>query len=218
MAHLKKHGLPIVLLLLLTVLAVPFGLCQVPVQPNQTLTRVTYNDSYLALQFPRGDLIVGRANNIRRDQRSPYSLTERLSIEMYGIYWASNSTDTWIMDFYVNYSVPVKFMVNYALYGSDSQGNVLGTRGEDFLVEGQVIWIHVVMTTVAAPHFPTLSEAWGFIFGRDTPLMQGIGSITQNQGDLIQGIYLVFGILAVNLLVTIFLLAAVVILLAKGRR
>jgi hypothetical protein len=137
---------------------------------------------------------------------------------MYGIYWESNSTDTWIMDFYVNYSVPVKFMVNYALYGSDSQGNILGTRGEDFLVEGQVIWIHVVMTTVAAPRFPTISQAWGFIFGRDTPLMQDLGSITQNQGELISAIYLVFDILAVNLLITIFLLAAVVILLVKGRR
>ena len=192
-----------------------------PIQPvlaqeaNQSFNRQLYGQAFYYLQFPRGDLIAGRQTNIVRNAQSPYNLNERLSMEQYGFYWDSNSTDTWTIDVYVNYTQPVEFAVNYALYSIDSEGTTLGTRGENFLVRGQMIWIHAVLTTSRAPHYPTLEESWGFIFGDTTPLMIKLGTIQQNEVDMSTALYLVFGAIIVN---TIFsLLALAFSLLKRGR-
>ena len=91
------------------------------------------------------------------------------------VYWNLNGSDSWTVDFYANYTVPMTQTVWVSTQSSDSEGLPLSTGPFSFLiVDTQTVWIRFMITTRLPPHFPSPEENTQWVFRPGSPLISAL--------------------------------------------
>ena len=131
------------------------------------------------------------------------------------VWMTQNTTATWTLDFFINYTVPTPQYVLYSITEIDSTG-IPKTHQDSCYTATDHVWIHFQITTRAAPRPPTLSETFGFLLQPGNLLVRTLDANNKSVDDLVGLVYLTFGAAAIAALIGVFNLIAVAAALSRG--
>ena len=114
-----------------------------------------------------------------------------------------NITDSWTLDFFMNYTTPTPQYVLYMTTEIDSTGIPKVQQDSCYTATAQV-WIHFQITTRTAPRPPTLSETFGFLLQPGNLLVTALNGNKESVDALVGIVWLVFAVVAINACISFF--------------
>jgi hypothetical protein len=163
------------------------AVAQQPAAPNLYAVYDLYIPCSLSIRLALPDQIIEVKDKIVASPTSGYQYGKGrspLPNPVYVVNWNTNSSDSWLIDIYVNYTMPISEDINYVVYGVDSTGIQVGAKAVNTRVMGQVIWLHFEITTRIPPHYPTPEQQMGYLFGENSPFIIWMKAQAQATADM----------------------------------
>lgn len=133
-----------------------------------------YTPSQVAVSFGLSSAVIGyfgKAQGTLSEQWSDFTM--HLAPDALTMVWITNVTNTWTLDFFVNYTLVVDQYVAFYAFGPDSLGNSMGPEAVPVHLIGQNVWLRFELRTIMSPKPPTEAALNAWQQSPESPYMQG---------------------------------------------